>query len=99
MGILHASLSFILLSNHTKDIYYPYFKVEETESTQLCLLPDTVFISRPMPLNIKVLLSQKKKNTFGLVKAQQTRWQLGGEEFKLYFVEDTKLKYTDLIGE
>lgn len=36
-------------------------------------------------------VKSKEKNTFDLAR--------GGEEFKLYFVEDTKFKYTDLIGE
>lgn len=42
----------------------------------------------------KSYVKSKEKNAFGLVRAQQTKLQFGGKEFKLDIVEDTK--YTDL---
>lgn len=49
-----------------------------------------------MFISHKSYVKSKEKNAFGLVRAQQTKLQFGGEEFKLDIVEDTKFKYTDL---
>lgn len=61
-GHFNVSFSLILLSNHPKGMYYLHFRVEETEATQLCLLPTQCsFTPYPMPLHIKEMLGQKKK--------------------------------------
>lgn len=80
-------------------MYYPHFRVEETEVTQLCLSPNSEFISLPHATSQKRHVKSKEKLL--LIWSGQKRPDgsfMEKKEFELYFIGETKFKYIDPIG-
>lgn len=80
-------------------MYYLYFRVEEIEVIQLCLLLNLEFI-----LFFYVILQKryvKLKEKLFLIWLGQKRLDgsfMEKKEFELYFIGEIKFKYIDFIG-